>query len=448
MKFRFVLQFLIVFTLTNCGIIQNTTAGPARFAVIDLGNLATGEESNTQGINQLGHLAGESTTPDGFFHATKWNNGVLLNLIPGNTYSSALDINDSDQVVGWAEFDTVFPGRAFLWDNGTLIDLGTLGGTFSNANAINNQGQIVGWSSTQIDPQNRRAFLWENGVMRTLVNPSCNECATNVEDINNLGQSVGQFVQDLTQHAATWDVNGTMTELPTIGAKSIAYGINDLGQIAGISNEGAVLWENGQIKTLGSNSTARKINYNGLIVGASFKGRNHGAIWDTKGNEYNLNSLIPPLPKLWVDFAFDINDKNQIAARAVPEKGGFKFFAVVLTPVNPVFELVEPVPGVAGALNTIVARGGNLQPGSVVSFYWGVQGGGTLLPNCDMLDAVLQIENARFAGSAVVDENGVATLEGMIPSGAKGLNILMQAVTGPGSPSGCGQSQLVVVKFQ
>jgi len=65
-----------------------------------------------------------------------------------------------------------------------------------------------------------------------------------------------------------------------------------------------------------------------------------------------------------------------------------------------------------------------------------------------MLDAVLQIENARFEGSAVVDDNGVATLEGMVPSGAKGLNILFQAVTGPGSPSGCGQSQLVVVKFQ
>jgi len=65
-----------------------------------------------------------------------------------------------------------------------------------------------------------------------------------------------------------------------------------------------------------------------------------------------------------------------------------------------------------------------------------------------MLDAVLQIENARFAGSAVVDDNGVATLEGMVPAGAKGLNILMQAVTGPGSPSGCGESQLVVVKFQ
>jgi len=201
--------------------------------------------------------------------------------------------------------------------------------------------------------------------------------------------------------------------------------------------------------SLGDSSTAWSINNNGLIVGEDANGRNHGAIWDKKGNERNLNSLIAPLPKLWVDFAFDINDKNQIAARAIPNKGSkWQFYAVVLTPVNPVFELVEPVPGVAGALNTIVARGGKLKAGSVVNFYWGLQGGGTLMPSCNMLDAVLQIENACFAGSAVADENGVATLEGMVPAFAQGRYILLQAVTGPGSPTGCAQSQLVVVKFE
>lgn len=39
--------------------------------------------------------------------------------------------------------------------------------------------------------------------------------------------------------------------------------------------------------------------------------------------------------------------------------------------MNLVFELVDPVPGVAGAVNTIIARGGNLEPDSVVSFCWG-----------------------------------------------------------------------------
>jgi len=448
MKLRYSLLYMCFVALIVFAMAQNTIAGPAKFAVIDLGNFGL-FTSRAQGINQFGHITGFSTTPNNLFHAMLWRDGILSKLIDDNTRSEGIDINDSDQVVGWAEFDTVFPGRAMLWDNGTLFDLGTLGGTFSNANAINTQGQIVGWADVQNDPFIRYAFIWENGVMKKLINPSCNQCNTGAEDINNLGQSVGFFWRDFDRHAATWDASGNMTELPERGTITIAHGINDLGQIVGESNGGAALWENGQISIIGESSIAHKINNNGLIVGADAKGRNHGAIWDTKGNERNLNNLVAPFPKLWVDNAFDINDKNQIAARAIPNQGNkFKFFAVVLTPVNPVFELVEPVPGVAGALNTIVARGGNLQPGSVVSFYWGVQGGGTLMPNCNMLDAVLQIENAKFAGSAVVDDNGVATLEGMVPSGAKGLNILFQAVTGPGSPSGCGQSQLVVVKFQ
>ena len=36
----------------------------------------------------------------------------------------------------------------FLWDNGTMTDLGNLGGTFNFAQCINNRGQIIGMSSS------------------------------------------------------------------------------------------------------------------------------------------------------------------------------------------------------------------------------------------------------------------------------------------------------------
>ena len=47
-----------------------------------------------------------------------------------------------------------------------LLDLGTLGGQNSFAFGINNLGQIVGTS--ELESGQSRAFLWENGEMMDL----------------------------------------------------------------------------------------------------------------------------------------------------------------------------------------------------------------------------------------------------------------------------------------
>jgi probable HAF family extracellular repeat protein len=56
--------------------------------------------------------------------------------------------------------------HAFLWSNGTITDLGTLGGAQSIAYAINNVGQVVGYAS----PPNSsvHAFLYSGGKMNDL----------------------------------------------------------------------------------------------------------------------------------------------------------------------------------------------------------------------------------------------------------------------------------------
>ena len=50
--------------------------------------------------------------------------------------------------MGWAE-TTKGDQHAFLWENGKMTDLGTLGGEESEAVAVNDRGQVIGWAETK-----------------------------------------------------------------------------------------------------------------------------------------------------------------------------------------------------------------------------------------------------------------------------------------------------------
>jgi probable HAF family extracellular repeat protein len=70
----------------------------------------------------------------------------------GGPNSEAKAVNDRGQVVGGSDTtlscSSCNPIRhAFVWENGKLTDLGTLGGS-SEAVAINARGWIIGWSET------------------------------------------------------------------------------------------------------------------------------------------------------------------------------------------------------------------------------------------------------------------------------------------------------------
>jgi probable HAF family extracellular repeat protein len=76
----------------------------------------------------------------------------------GGGGSSATAINAAGQVVG-ARHTTEGETHAFLWENGVMTDLGTLGGHYSAAYGINPAGEVAGVSQVVGDGDNHPT-LW------------------------------------------------------------------------------------------------------------------------------------------------------------------------------------------------------------------------------------------------------------------------------------------------
>jgi probable HAF family extracellular repeat protein len=73
-----------------------------------------------------------------------------LGTLPGDTYSSGTSINNLGQIVGYS-CDLNFNCRAFLWQNGSMVDLNTLVPSSSSlvlnyAATINDLGVIAGYA--------------------------------------------------------------------------------------------------------------------------------------------------------------------------------------------------------------------------------------------------------------------------------------------------------------
>ena len=206
-------------------------------------------------------------------------------------------INDVGQVVG------ISANHAFLWANGTMTDLGTLGGDYSLANAINDRGQVVGESNT---PQGEtHAFLWDQGTMSDLGNAGETSSA---HSINNSGGIVGAISSKNARRGAVLWRSGqrlSLADLATSGSGSTALAVNANGDIAGVSSGfvvssggvvRAVLWHGGIVRDLGTlggtHSTANAINDSGDVVGwAETANHSSGAFLWHAGTMRNLKSL-------------------------------------------------------------------------------------------------------------------------------------------------------------
>src|SRR5262249_26964190 len=124
----------------------------------------------------------------------------------GGNYSSAKGINDSGVIVGEAEtlINSVTYLHAFVYRNGSMNDLGTLGGATSSASAINQAGQVVGYATDVNELSN--AFLYDESTMvnlNDLIPPSSGWTNLSSADaINDAGQIAGSgFLADGSYHA-------------------------------------------------------------------------------------------------------------------------------------------------------------------------------------------------------------------------------------------------------
>lgn len=145
------------------------------YKVTDLGVLPNKEESIPAAINGQGLVAGTSIAKASREAAFRYNpyNPAPMEDIGQSTrgiISRGFGINNTGMAVGdsavLAAHTADSPIRhAALFNNGSLIDLGTLQKqTFSRANGINGFNQVVGFSGPELDSPKSRAFFWSKST--------------------------------------------------------------------------------------------------------------------------------------------------------------------------------------------------------------------------------------------------------------------------------------------
>jgi probable HAF family extracellular repeat protein len=212
----------------------------------------------------------------------------------------------------------------FLWKNGTMIDLGSLGGTVGSPLGFNNRGEVVGVSNTVGDTFSH-PFLWtEHGGMRDL--GTLGGYTGVVNWINDPGDIVGKTdlpgpLSPQDHHGVLWR-HGVQIDLGTFSedSSSNAYYVNSRGQVVGTSEDRAH-----------------------MLMGVG----EHAFLWEDGGPMVDLNTLIPAGSSLTLTYAVAINDRGVIAGFGVPpgvppEDYEIQGHAYILIPCD------EHYPGVEG----------------------------------------------------------------------------------------------------
>jgi probable HAF family extracellular repeat protein len=364
------------------------------YSVQDLGIVGGAGSPNFMSSNGL--IAGAVQTANNQSHAAVWFLGFQLDLSTpgiGGPNSLANGVNDKGQVVGGAQSgvsnsedfcgfnaDGVAPSSAaclpFVFQNGVMKALPTLGGPNGVVHSINNHSEAVGWAETINKDPNAACgvlqfspVLWGTTSTRTL--PTFPGDPDGVAwSINDNGQAVGAtgscgtFSVDsglflVEKHAMLWEA-GTAINLGNLGGDGLfgghhACAINKNSQVVGHSDlTGDTTfhtflwtWETG-MKDLGTlsgdfASTAIAINDPGVVVGVSLDSNfdERAFVW-SGGSMTDLNTVLTANPqKLYLLQANSINADGQIVGLASTSDGNLHGFLATPDSAGNAVPLVE-----------------------------------------------------------------------------------------------------------
>ncbi|MEH0825600.1 MULTISPECIES: hypothetical protein [Micromonospora] len=244
----------------------------------DLGTLG-GPNSQAQAIDERGRIVGTAQAADGSSHAVAWVDGKIQDLgLTGGIFSIAYD-TAGDRVVGVYHVTDSFPGRrAFVRTGNTEITIDAPPG--ASALAVNEAGTVAGtygYKDWNDPPFVNQAFVWRDGVLRSL--GTLGGPTSDANGINDLGQVVGtSWTADGRFAAFFWD-GTTMRELATASASPTAQSVNDSGLVIGSDGTAsrAMIWPSptaaSQLLPLPDgavSSVAINVNDAGLIAGQVF----------------------------------------------------------------------------------------------------------------------------------------------------------------------------------
>jgi probable HAF family extracellular repeat protein len=256
--------------------------------------------------------------------------------------------------------------RGFVWRNNVMQELPTLGGANGFATGINNSEQIVGWAeNTSKDATCNQftnthqvlqfeAVMWlaEDGRFKAIeLPPYPGDLDGAATAINQRGEVVGiSGICDgavggaTAEHMVVWRDGKVLRALPTLGGAywNTPMDINNRGNVVGFSdlpgdgptsseaNFHAFFWSANRFscsgrKTIGTCdlgalpgdniSEALGVNDRDQVVGVSFPS-GHAFIWQD-GTMTDLNKMVVPGTKLILTDAQDINDRGEITGEAL-----------------------------------------------------------------------------------------------------------------------------------